>query len=537
MLERTWARGAAAAASTLVMAGVLVAEAPSALANGCSWFVAGHAGTQDDPNPISTAADLGCLQQNSVYWDDYFVQTADIDLGGATWSTGIGTGPSASSFSGTYDGDLHTISGLAIESSSPTYLGLFGHLTGTLRDVRFAGRVTATDAVGEASVGGLVGYNVGEVSGSSSSGPVQGAGDYAYVGGLVGRIDTGGTVAGSYATGSVSAGGASNVAGGLIGYNWDGSVSDSYATGNVTANGSSSIFAGGLVGLNYNNVTGATITRSYSTGAVTGTGYVGGLVGLNFSGTVSESFWDTQMSGESSSSGGTGKTTAEMTALSTFSGWSISEGWSPGSTWGICSRVNSGYPYLTSFHTANPCLTGPVRYTFTFDTSNGGICFHDTQVAAGPYVLPTSQVACTPEGTELVGWTIPGQERAFSDGGTVIASADQTFTAVAKHSDIDVTYDANVGNGTACLADGLDTTTRTTTTSTLRTGTLAATPPCTPVGVTFTGWTDRPTTDGPSVAVDGALTLPAGDPVPASWSADPNPVNAITLYALWSPTG
>jgi len=58
---------------------------------------------------------------------------------------------------------------------------------------------------------------------------------------------------------------------------------------------------------------------------VTGNSSVGGLVGWNYEGTVSNSFWDTKTSGQATSDGGTGKTTAEMKNITTFSGaeWDI----------------------------------------------------------------------------------------------------------------------------------------------------------------------------------------------------------------------
>jgi hypothetical protein len=79
---------------------------------------------------------------------------------------------------------------------------------------------------------------------------------------------------------------------------------------------------GGLVALNW---FGGLVSRSYSSGSVTGEGNVGGLVGVNSQGTVSDSFWNTQTSGLATSDGGTGKTTAEMKNITTFSaaGWNI----------------------------------------------------------------------------------------------------------------------------------------------------------------------------------------------------------------------
>jgi hypothetical protein len=74
-------------------------------------------------------------------------------------------------------------------------------------------------------------------------------------------------------------------------------------------------------------------------GRVTGTTDVGGLVGINV-GQVTGSFWDTQTSGLSTSAGGTGKTTAEMQMISTFT----SAGWDFWNIWDICEGTN--YPRL-----------------------------------------------------------------------------------------------------------------------------------------------------------------------------------------------
>jgi len=71
-------------------------------------------------------------------------------------------------------------------------------------------------------------------------------------------------------------------------------------------------------------------------------------VGAN-PGTVSDSFWDTKTSGQATSAGGTGKTTAEMQDIATFSAWDIitvtSGQTNPAYTWNI---VDGGtYPFLS----------------------------------------------------------------------------------------------------------------------------------------------------------------------------------------------
>jgi len=55
---------------------------------------------------------------------------------------------------------------------------------------------------------------------------------------------------------------------------------------------------------------------------VIGDGNVGGLVGSH-GGTVSNSFWDIETSGQATSAGGTGKTTAEMQSITTYTTWDI----------------------------------------------------------------------------------------------------------------------------------------------------------------------------------------------------------------------
>jgi len=519
-------------ASTGLTAALLAAGTAPAAANGCAESFSGGTGTAPTPFLISVAADLTALQGDDRCWGYDFQQTADISMGGATWTSDIGN--SVTKFTGTFDGGGHEISGLNISSANPQ-VGLFGELgtNGALSNVGFTGNVTGGAG---AAVGGLVGLNRGSVSRSYATGTVVG-GDSAYVGGLVGVNF--GSLSSSYSTGAV-AGGDSSVVGGGVGVIDSsplGVVSNSYATGQVTGGDSSSV--GGFIG-NHNG----SVSDSYSTGTVVGgtAAVMGGLVGVK-SGTASATFWDTDSSGTITGVGSgtstevTGKTTAQMRTLATFTvaNWSIAEAATSTTSWGICSGVS--YPYLVWQYSSDPCSSGTTprsgqSFTFTFNASTGGQCFTWT-VNPGPVTLPNTSVACTPEGTELVGWTIPGQAAAFSDGGTVIASGDQTFTAVAKNSTIDVTYDANVGNDTACIKDGVDTANRTTTTTVARDGVLTQAPPCAAAGVQFAGWTDQPTTDGPSTPVPGAAVFAGGDKVPNTWSVDPNVVNRIRLYAMW----
>ena len=137
-------------------------------------------------------------------------------------------------------------------------------------------------------------------------------------------------------TGAVSG---SKSVGGLVGDNMEGTVTQCYSTGTVIGTDN----AGGLVGFNLLG----TLTQCYSIGTVSGTDHVGGLSGASDRGTVTGCFWDVQTSGQTTSAGGTGKTTAEMQMAKTF----IEEGWNfvgttdgPDDIWS--EPEGGGYPIL-----------------------------------------------------------------------------------------------------------------------------------------------------------------------------------------------
>jgi len=158
-------------------------------------------------------------------------------------------------------------------------------------------------------------------------------------GGLVGESWRG-TITACYATGRVD--GCVEI-GGLVGFNEDSMITACYATGAVNGECWS---VGGLVGENYFG----TITTCYATGTVNASEYVGGLVGSNGNGTIKDCFWDMETSGQTTSAGGEGKTTAEMKTLVTFTdaGWDFVGESANGTTdvWRMCVDGIS-YPRLS----------------------------------------------------------------------------------------------------------------------------------------------------------------------------------------------
>ena len=215
---------------------------------------------------------LGYELSSSLDFDD-----ADNYASGeisASWTEGRGWLPIGDgreydiSFNATFDGNGHTISSLYVNHADSA-AGLFGY-AGKTSVIRNIGIVSA-EVSGDASVGGLVGWNEGVVEGSYATGIVNGGGE---VGGLVGSNRAHTAIRDSYATADVT--GRFNV-GGLVGRN-GGDVSGSYATGNVSGEQSGDL-VGGLAGVNVGTVVG-----SYATGDVSGSHNIGGLVGGNSGG-------------------------------------------------------------------------------------------------------------------------------------------------------------------------------------------------------------------------------------------------------------
>jgi hypothetical protein len=272
-----------------------------------------------NPYQISSVANWQQLMGTSGDWGQgvSFVLVADVNLAGVTLTP---VGNSTTPFNGVFYGNGHVVRNATINLPSNHFVGLFGF-------VQFGG---ITDL-------GVVGTNIQGLD---------------YVGGLVGEMSSDGTITNCYTTGSVF--GTSFYVGGLVGYNY-GTISSCYST--ALASGYS--YVGGLVGQNYFSVndkvtncyaTGVangvsyiaglvgynaygTIINCYATGQVIGNApYVTGLVGVNYQGTITSCFWDMQTTGKTvgigygTTTGATGKSTADMKTLSTFTdaGWDFS---------------------------------------------------------------------------------------------------------------------------------------------------------------------------------------------------------------------
>lgn len=288
---------------------------------------------------ITTLEQLQAMKDNLA--EDYILDN-DIDASATSgWNGGAGfipIGDFDDPFTGSFDGGGHTVSNLFINRPSSLYQALFGKAvtTSEIKDIILEN----PDITGDEYVAGLLGVigNDGNISGCGIiSGSITGEGDY-YAGGLIALAGHRLTISKCYSTGAVSGG---DGVGGLIAQiPEDVSMSNCYSRMSVDGGD----FVGGLVGtMPYS---GAVVDKCYSSGAVTGTGdNVGGLVGYKDAGaTVSNSFWDTETSGQASSAGGTGKTTVQMKTKSTFT----DAGWDFNTIWDICELPDytPSYPWL-----------------------------------------------------------------------------------------------------------------------------------------------------------------------------------------------
>ena len=260
-------------------------------------------GTSSNPYVVTTLDELQAVQGNlsAEYILGNNINASETDI----WNSGAGFTPIgnlSNTFLGNFYGQGFSVDGLYIHRPNTDYVGLFGRVNSS--DIKNIG-VTNLDIQGADSVGGLVGLSIGSnITNSYASGVVSG--DYS-VGGLVG-LNKNTTIEKSYSNSNVSG---DESVGGLAGYNRDSSnITESYSNSSVTGD----YYVGGLLGY---NVGSSNIKKSYSSGSVSGNSDVGGLLGYNAnyeSYRVTDSYWNTETSNQSTSAGSAiGLTTAEMT--------------------------------------------------------------------------------------------------------------------------------------------------------------------------------------------------------------------------------
>ena len=267
-------------------------DAPYQIANGAQLarFAAIVNGTDGMARNTAACGKLTAdiLLNDTEDWENWNESTEGLN----SWTP---IGNNSQPFTGTLDGDGHSVSGIYINSGTD-HQGLVGFLGsgGTLQNVG----VKTSYIKGGYTVGGLCGRNNGTVTNCYNTGTVTGTGDYA--GGLCGYNNSG-TVTNCYNTGSVSG---NRFVGGLCGDN-SGNVTNCYNTGTVTGTGD---YVGGLCGTNSSPV-----TNCYNTGSVTGTERVGGVCGYNYGDTMTNCYNTGSVTGSNDVGGVCGRNDGTVT--------------------------------------------------------------------------------------------------------------------------------------------------------------------------------------------------------------------------------
>ena len=227
------------------------------------WF----AGSVDNDNANFCSA-------KAVLTDNITVNTSISDANGRRNWNPIGYYSATddyAEFSGTFDGNGKTVSGLYFSDDEVSCVGLIAHTVETA----VVKNVTLTNSYfrGAYNIGGIVGSNYGTISGCVNGVETSGEGQ---IGGITGKNE--GTVELCGNTGSVT-GGWSDFAGGIAGVNRN-TIRNCWNTANIE---SQDYYVGGIAGAN-NGDDGAVplIENCWSTGnaiSVAGRKSVGGVVG------------------------------------------------------------------------------------------------------------------------------------------------------------------------------------------------------------------------------------------------------------------
>ena len=225
---------------------------------------------------IGTAKDFAEMEPGGNYQ-----LTADITV----------TEPYASDFSGTFDGNGHTVT-LAIDQPSKDNIGLFSKIssTATIKNVTVDGTVT-----GSRCVGGIAGTSNGTITQCQNKATItatkNGSGNYSQAGGIVGYAENA-TITSCANVGNVNA--APNDGrrcGGVAGYAKTSVIENCYNQGQVSScSTGSSAAVGGIAGYIDSN---ASVMNCYNSGAIScaAPSQVAKLVGWNAGSTIKNCYY------------------------------------------------------------------------------------------------------------------------------------------------------------------------------------------------------------------------------------------------------
>ena len=436
---------------------------------------AGGDGTIRNPYQIATAGQLAYLAYllsdttNEEYASLYYILTSNIDLSEHYW-TPIGTG---TFFSGDFDGDYHSITGLFVDSSS--YAGLFwiisygtisnlmvgnayvegvtraGGIVGqcansaTIENCSFDGTVVGNHNTSNCCYGGIVGYSSGDltINSCSVSGEIRiicsDVGTYQYAGGIVGSVAYGSvTIENCYNRADITLSNRYIVScynGGILGCRGtnitDCVIANCYNTGTIDTGSSS--YAGGICGggsLNYD------IINCWNNGYIYGNGG-GAIVGVaGRDGKITNCYWTSECNLSNAVGRDLGariwqcvETEIENLKLQSWyedrtvanpSIWSMTNYWNFNTIWGFVEGQNDGYPILLNNQYAL------ITYSSNYGTEE---FVYEYKSIDEPYII--QDISFTRDGYVISNWntSADGTGVSYQAGDTYSENVDLTLYA------------------------------------------------------------------------------------------------------------
>lgn len=183
---------------------------------------------------------------------------AAMDAGGSYTLTKdiIVTEPYASDFTGTFDGNGHTVT-LALENEAGECQALFSKIaaSGKVQNLGIAGTVT-----GKKYVGGIAGKNAGSIENCKNTAAIKGASaDGRWIGGIAGETSNGSKILNCYNIGTISSdrSGKGVCLGGIVGNAPSAQISNCYNAGQIVTKSTTNY--GAIAGYGY----GVTVSNCY----------------------------------------------------------------------------------------------------------------------------------------------------------------------------------------------------------------------------------------------------------------------------------
>ena len=265
------------------------------------------------------------------------------------------------SYTGIFEGQNHTISGLYFKQENTEEVGFFGYNRGKISNVG----ILDSYFCGFSQVGGVCGYNSSTITNCYNKGVVDGTADRASSFGGVCGCNLG-ILTNCYNTGIVKG---QLFVGGVSGEN-SGTIINCNNEGKVSG---TEYYVGGVSGENKK-----TITNCYNTGIVSGQSYVGGVNGYNINGTIINCNATGEVNGTGSYVGGViGMNLNKGTITNCYYDSTIYTGAAIGTNSGTTTKIEgkTTEQYKTgevAYLLSQGCSTGEGDDTVTYDGSIWG---------------------------------------------------------------------------------------------------------------------------------------------------------------------